>query len=251
MFRRLNRDRSERGLPPLRYEPRLADVGRAHSRDMRDNHFFEHESPNTGSLDERLNRAGYLFVTARENLAEAPDVQRAEDSLLASPGHFANIVARDTTHVGIGIVRGGVAAPENLTITQVFAKPARVESLPAAKRALVARLQRARKERGRGPALRDALLDELAEKHLPSLDAETSPSRLHSVGEVVSRAVTQAKRNDLSAVLVGAQLLPDSDGFIPPDSLLTRPKARFGLAVRHVEGPKGRPMLQVLFVVGQ
>ena len=248
MFRRLNRDRSERGLPPLRYDAELASIGRAHSRDMRENHFFEHESPTTGSLDDRLNRAGYLFVAARENLAEGPDVQRAEDSLLKSPGHFANIVATDTTHVGIGIVRGGVEAPKNLTITQVFAKPGRVESLASAQQSLITRIQAERRKRGNAVTPRDPLLGELAEKHIEELDAETSPASLGEVGKRVSKAIANAKRSDLQSVVVGAQLIADSDLFEAPESLVARPKARFGLAVRKVSGPKGRPMLQVLII---
>src|SRR5690606_9189214 len=62
MFALLNRDRRAQGLPALSYDERLADVARYHSADMRDHQFFEHESPNSGSLDDRLNASGYLFL---------------------------------------------------------------------------------------------------------------------------------------------------------------------------------------------
>src|SRR5262245_15608031 len=59
MFQRLNRDRAAHGLHALKYDERLADIGRYHSQDMRDHKFFDHDSPTTGALDNRLNRAGY------------------------------------------------------------------------------------------------------------------------------------------------------------------------------------------------
>ncbi len=121
MFERLNRDRAAGGLPPLAYDDDLAAIGRAHSDDMRGHHFFAHESPTTGTLENRLDRAGYVAVVGRENLAEANDVPTAQAGLMKSPGHHANIMSSDVTRIGIGIVKGGVLDPENYLFTQVFA----------------------------------------------------------------------------------------------------------------------------------
>lgn len=251
MFKRLNRDRKERGLPALGSDPRLSDVARFHSADMRDRRFFSHDSPTSGSLEDRLNAAGYLFLTARENLAEAPDVQSGQDNLLRSPGHYANIIATDTTRVGIGIVPGGVSAPENLTITQIFATPGRAESPADARRALIENLQTERRRRGLPPAKQHPLLDQLAQDHIGDLSAENSPSSLQAAGERISEAVAAGKEADLRGITVGAQLLPDSDSFEAPRTLLTEPNARFGLAVRKTLDPAGRPMLQLLLIVAR
>src|SRR5690606_3600973 len=116
--------------------------------DMRDHQFFEHESPNSGSLDDRLNASGYLFLNARENLSEAPDVERSQAGLMLSPPHHENIMAADVTHVGIGIVPGGVVDPRNLTVTQVFAKPGRQESVEEARTSILRSIQSARAKRG-------------------------------------------------------------------------------------------------------
>jgi hypothetical protein len=251
MFARLNRDRKERGLPALRYDSKLADVARFHSSDMRDHHFFDHDSPTSGSLDDRLNAAGYLFLTARENLSEAPDVETGQDALLKSPGHYANIVATDTTHIGIGIVQGGVEARENLTITQVFARPGRAESAAAAREAVVRRIQAERSSRGLSRAAPHALLDELSQQQIGKLDADNSPSSLQRAAENISEAVSERKDAGLSGVAVVAQLLPDSEGLEVPESLLSGATARFGLAVRQVPAATGRPMLQVLLLVAR
>jgi len=251
MFARLNRDRKERGLPPLKYDTRLANVARFHSADMRDHRFFDHDSPTSGSLEDRLNAAGYLFLNARENLSEAPDVQTGQDSLLASPGHYANIVATDTTHVGIGIVKGGVEARENLTITQVFARPGRAESAGAGERAVVQRIQSERATRGLARAQRHSKLDELAREHIDELDPETTPDSLGEVGKRINDTLAEAKKPAFRGIVVGAQLLPDSESFVVPASLLDGAKASFGIAVRQVKNETGRPQLQVLLLVGR
>ena len=249
MFLRLNRDRKERGLSPLSYDARLAEVGRFHSADMQRHGFFEHDSPTSGSLEDRLNAAGYLFLAARENLSIAPDVQTSQDGLLKSPGHFANIVATDITHVGIGIVAGASPAGESLTITQVFSHPGRAESPAAARKAFMQKIQAGRASRGLKKAEIHPLLDRLAARHIEELDAETSPSSLRAVGEQVSAEISADA--GLSGVSVGGQLLPDSQAIQLPEPLLESAKARFGLAVRMVPNASGRPMLQVLLLVGR
>lgn len=251
MFQRLNRDRGERDLPAITYDPRLADVARVHSADMRDQRFFQHQSPTTGSVDDRLNRAGYLFLTARENLSEAPDVQAGQDSLLESPGHHANIMATDTTHVGIGIVRGGLEARENLMITQVFARPGRAESAQAARAALLQRVRAERKARGLPQAETHPVLQQLAKEQIEKLDEATSPQSVEDAGRQIQSALTAEPQKGIKTVVVGAQLLPDSESFAVPEPLARRARARFGLAVRKVAAPGGRPMLQVLVLVGE
>src|SRR6187399_2087716 len=82
MFELLNRDRRAAGLGPLKYDEDLAAVARYQSQDMRDHKFFDHVSPNTGSPDDRLDAAGYLFLTVRENLSEAPDIKSSQAGLM-------------------------------------------------------------------------------------------------------------------------------------------------------------------------
>ena len=250
MHQRLNRDRAARGLPPLAYDERLAGIGRYHSADMRDKRFFAHESPTSGSLDDRLNAAGYLFVSARENLSEAPDVQSSQDSLLASPGHFANIMADDITHVGVGIVRGGVEDPTNLMVTQVFARPGRVETPQAAQEAILTSIQQARAGRGLKAAKLHAELEALAEQYIVELAPETTPSDLQQVGKRVSKEVGARGNLGFRGVLVVGQLLPDSDSLQLPQELLNSSSSALGLAVRQVSHASGRPMLQVLLLLG-
>lgn len=250
MGQRLNRDRAGQNLGALRYDERLANVARVHSADMRDHHFFEHESPNTGSLEDRLAAAGYLFLEARENLAEAPDVQQAQDRLLRSPEHHANIMATDITHVGVGIVRGGVREPRNLTITQVFARPGRAESPQAARQSMLEAVSAARQKQGLGKLASDARLDTLAAEHLADLPVPPTDSALQSVGAAISKQLQDEPLEGVRGVIVGSQLLPESSAFQVAPELLRPGTRHYGLGVSQVAGERGRPMLLVLVLIG-
>jgi uncharacterized protein YkwD len=245
MFDRLNRDREARGLPALRFDARLSEVARHHSGDMRDHGFFEHESPRTGGVDNRLDAAGYLFLTARENLSEAPDVERSQDGLLASPHHFENIMAKDVTHVGIGIVSGGVQDPRNLTVTQVFARPVQDETPERARGQLLQRLDRERSAMKRPSVQRDTQLMELAAAELLTLDEVGSASSVERAGERIAAAL---QGEHAGSLLVSAQVVPSSEQVAFPDALLQVAKYYVGLAVRRVQSEQGRPALQVLLL---
>jgi uncharacterized protein YkwD len=245
MVERLNRDRAHQGLPPLRFDERLSEVARHHSQDMRDHHFFEHESPRTGGVDNRLDAAGYAFITARENLAEAADVERSQDGLLDSPPHYANIMATDVTHVGVGIVQGGVVDPNNLTVTQVFARPSENEAPDQATLRALERLDREREKRRNKSAKRAPVLRELAQKHLADLDEAASADSVERASQGVVSALSGASAG---SVMISVQRVPGSEQVGFPEALLDAPTCSVGLAMRRVSGEHGRPALLLLML---
>jgi Cysteine-rich secretory protein family len=249
MFQLVNRDRQAAGLPKLEYDESLADVARSHSADMRDHHFFDHVSPTTGLPDDRLNAAGYAFQTARENLSEAPDVATSQTGLMNSPHHHENIMAKDVTHVGVGIVNGGVQDARNLTVTQLFATPSRVETDAQARANILHLIQQARASLSLARVPENARLRELAERYVVRLTAAQLEADLQAVGEPIAEDVSRAQDKTLRAVSVGAQLLGDSTGFTQPPALSDARAAAFGIAVRTVPGEGGRPMRVVLVLV--
>lgn len=249
MFEYLNQDRRAQGLPPLAYDERLADVARFHSADMRDNHFFAHDSPTTGSLEDRLNASGYLFLTARENLSEALDPKQGQQNLMNSPPHHANIMATDVSHVGIGIVEGGAHDPRNLLLTQVFATPSREETEAGAREAMTEALQLARSQRGLRKAEVHPSLQELAEAHVEKLGNDADPSRVQQASNEVAQHLASLK--GIRNVVIGGQMLPDSGAFQPPAPLLQSDAAVYGLAVNRVAAQDGRPMLIVLIIAAE
>lgn len=116
----VNEERLQAGLNELKIHPGLVELARLKSKDMIALHYFAHQSPTYGSPFEMMQQAGIAYTYAGENLAGASTVARAHTSLMNSPGHRANILNSNFTHVGIGIVDGG---PYGKMVTQMFIKP--------------------------------------------------------------------------------------------------------------------------------
>jgi len=113
----LNAERAKRGLQPLVADAKLTQVARQHSEEMLKLHYFAHESQATGSPFDRMGRAGIRYRVAGENLAFAPNPERAHTGLMNSPEHRANILRPEFRKVGIGVINGGLSG---LMVTQNF-----------------------------------------------------------------------------------------------------------------------------------
>jgi uncharacterized protein YkwD len=251
MFERINLDRSRNGLATLQYDERLADIARAHAFDMKTHLFFAHESPNTGSLEDRLDRAGYLAREARENLAAAPSVQTAQDNLLESPGHRVNLLAPHVTHVGVGIVQGGPEGdPRNLTITQVFASPVRHGSPAEARTEIGTKLAAARRAKGLAPLVLNHSLDDILAQQIEQLPDDLPSSALEQISSAVRDGISEGQGRSLAGIVVSAQLLFSAEGFTVPPNALEPATVQYGLSTTGASDPRGRPRIKVLLVLG-
>jgi len=106
MLQKLNQARAQVGLSPLRSDPLLQQAARGHSQDMYQRRYFSHRTPDGKTPYDRLHDLRFHYVTAGENLAFAPDVDQAWESLMNSPDHRANILNPDFRCVGIGAYKG-------------------------------------------------------------------------------------------------------------------------------------------------
>lgn len=113
----VNAERSARGLRLLQADPALAEVARAHSRDMFARGYFSHTNPEGQEAFDRMRQAGLGYRTAGENLALAQSLAGAHQGLMDSPGHRANILRPGYGRVGIGVLDGG---RYGLMVTQNF-----------------------------------------------------------------------------------------------------------------------------------
>ncbi|RYZ79619.1 MAG: hypothetical protein EOP06_26855, partial [Proteobacteria bacterium] len=107
MIDMINRERLKYGLNPVKYDPELTKVARAHSKDMFLRGFFAHDNPDGKDPFDRMRDANVKFKTAGENLALAQTLEIAHKNLMNSPGHRANILHPDFGRVGIGVMDGG------------------------------------------------------------------------------------------------------------------------------------------------
>jgi uncharacterized protein YkwD len=103
----VNEERRKEGLKPLKADPILVPVARAHSRDMFARGYFSHITPEGKAPSDRIREARVPFITAGENLALAQTLEIAHTGLMNSPGHRANILHPAFGRVGIGILDGG------------------------------------------------------------------------------------------------------------------------------------------------
>ncbi len=242
MFERINRDRAARGLPALAYDVRLADVARFHADDMSKNRFFAHDSPSSGSVEDRLARAEVPVAIGRENLAEAADVSTAQDGLLKSPGHYENLMAKDITHVGVGIVRGGLLTPTNLLFVQVFARPVEKQTPAEARATVLGILSRGRK------VIEDDTLNGIAEREVGALDDDVPPDQLAEIGK---RSLSRAKQAGVQTnglICTGQRVVAASE-YTPPGGVNALSTLRIGLAVAEAKDEKGNPAVKVLLLI--
>jgi len=133
----VNKERVEVGLAPLKMDAKLVDVARLKSQDMIDKNYFSHTSPTYGDPFAMMKDYGVEYSMAGENLAGNSSLPGAHEALMNSPGHRANILKPEFTHVGIGVVKGG---PYGMMITQMFIKsrsegsaslPVKVQEIPS------------------------------------------------------------------------------------------------------------------------
>lgn len=120
IFELANSARIERGLKPFKWDERLADVARQHSRDMRDRGFFSHENPDGETPFDRLEKAGISCRAAAENIAAGyRDAASAHEGWMNSPGHRENILG-EYDYLGVGVSLGG---EHEVYFTQNFYTP--------------------------------------------------------------------------------------------------------------------------------
>ncbi|MFE0367999.1 CAP domain-containing protein [Streptomyces tendae] len=105
-----NRERTAAGLPALAVDARLTTAAQAHSADMVARDFYSHTDPDGGKPWDRAAAAGAARRTVGENIAcgqrSPADVV---EGWMNSPGHRANVLKSDFTHIGVGLAGGGRA----------------------------------------------------------------------------------------------------------------------------------------------
>jgi uncharacterized protein YkwD len=103
LFASINKARATAGLPALTFDPDLARVARAHSRDMLTHDFIAHISPTTGSPADRVAKAGIAVDRLAEDIGTSGSPEELHQGLMRSPGHRAAILDPRSTRVGVGV----------------------------------------------------------------------------------------------------------------------------------------------------
>ncbi len=108
VVRLVNEERAKHGLAALTEDESLSDLARRKSQDMRDNGYFDHNSPTYGSPFQMMKSFGITYRTAGENIAMGYRTPEAVvNAWMNSSGHRANILNASYTKIGVGYVAAG------------------------------------------------------------------------------------------------------------------------------------------------
>ncbi|HUH03209.1 MAG TPA: CAP domain-containing protein [Kofleriaceae bacterium] len=218
----VNRDRAAHRLPPLERDPAMAAVARAHSREMFETGVVAHISPRTGSASDRVRSAGIKTSVVLENVARAYGVGEAEQGLMNSPGHRANILSNEVNRIGVGIVVGEeIAGRRALFVTQVFGyRAGRMDRAALAKgaREAIAQVSSLRA---------DEALSNLAQTQAD--EVASGLSNEESTRRTSTRAQAVASR--FSRVSTAVVTVPRLEAFDPKAVLGDRVLTHYGLGV--------------------
>jgi uncharacterized YkwD family protein len=104
----VNDARKKAGLNTLSYDGALSKVAMEKAKDMVENQYFDHDSPKYGSPFDMMKSFGIKFGYAGENIAAGYGTPKSVfDGWMNSPGHKANILGKNFTHCGFGVMQGG------------------------------------------------------------------------------------------------------------------------------------------------
>jgi uncharacterized protein YkwD len=99
---------------PLAWNDLLGIASDIHSHDMAANNFFDHNSPRTGSLRERIRGTGFQYEEAGENLAGGQtSVAKVVNDWLQSPSHCANMLNPEFKVMGASCKRNAASFYKN------------------------------------------------------------------------------------------------------------------------------------------
>jgi uncharacterized YkwD family protein len=103
-----NQERAKGGLKPLATDAAVMNTARAKSADMSKNNYFSHTSPTLGSPFDQMKAKGIQYKAAAENIAMGQKTAaEVVKGWMESPGHRANIMNGNYTHIGIGYDANG------------------------------------------------------------------------------------------------------------------------------------------------
>ncbi len=103
----MNEERAKLGLRPLREEPRLNAAAEDRMRDMEEQGYWAHESPDGRSPFLWLRVHAYTFRFAGENLAAGFETtELLMGGWMESTGHRENILSPDYKDCGVAIIDG-------------------------------------------------------------------------------------------------------------------------------------------------
>ncbi len=116
-----NQVRINIGINTLIENEKLNESAMYKAQDMLINQYFAHTSPAGKRLSDWMNKVGYNYRFAGENLAIGFDTPESViDAWKNSPTHYSNIIDPDYTEIGVGVISGKYNSYDTILIAQHF-----------------------------------------------------------------------------------------------------------------------------------
>lgn len=125
-----NQARAQAGVPPLKWDPALAQAALRHTRRMvSEGGAIQHDYPGELALSERAGLSGAHFNLIEENIAVGPTSPEIHDAWMHSKLHRENMLNPEVDRIGIAVIakRGVLYATADFTRGVVAYSPAQVE----------------------------------------------------------------------------------------------------------------------------
>lgn len=246
MLKLLNRERRRFGLHPLRSNPGLVKIARKHSAEMRDQNYFAHTSPYSGTLKDRFDRDRFYARSIAENISRSLSVHDAMAGLMQSLGHRENILRADFTDVGVGAAfYVDEHGKRNIFFTQNFAIPQRSLTGREFRDEVLGRIHRQREKTSLSPLESPRLLQELAARYVRQGVDEASSTR-------ISREIRDAlerKRFPYKSVLVQIHQVMDPNEVKVPGAVLVGRVSAVGFGAYPFKTAAGETRWKTLIVL--
>jgi uncharacterized YkwD family protein len=103
----VNQERAKASLGALAVNKRLSNMAMVKAQDMKNNNYFDHNSPTYGSPFDMMKQFGITYHYAGENIAMGQRTPReVMTAWMDSPGHKANILNKNFTSIGVAYYNG-------------------------------------------------------------------------------------------------------------------------------------------------
>ncbi len=186
----VNEARGRLSLPPLILSEDLSKLARSHADELLFKRHAEHRSQQTGSLVDRLRKAGVVFQRALENVALVPSPEAAHERLMGSPGHRLNLIDPHVSKIGIGVAMERSSTEDILAVCQVFVEPPVSAKDDASIRDLHRAINARRLKRGRFALGLDRELSAAAQRSARRLSALGRKADPQQEGEALLEEIT-------------------------------------------------------------
>ena len=118
-----NQDRIANGLEPLSLNPQLVEAAQKKALDMLNQNYFAHTSPIGINPWYWLEKVGYKYSAAGENLAkDFVESEYVHDAWMDSSSHKANILNSKYQDIGVAVVEGDMNGKKTIVVVEFFGK---------------------------------------------------------------------------------------------------------------------------------